>query len=397
MRPLDGLRVVDFGQGVAGPYCAMLLGDFGAGVVKIEPPRGDWSRNMGAKLEGGASATFLSANRNKRSVCLDLADERGREIAAQLIAKADVVVESFRPGVMERMGFGYETLARSRPELIYCSITGFGAGGPYADLPAGDSTMQAIGGLMSIVGDETMPPMRVGNVVSDMLAGMHGFEAVLLSLLNRGTTGRGAHPEISLFGTMLAFQAAPITEFLASGKLPPRVGNAHPLISPSGIVRTADRPIMLTVLDHQWTRFCDLMGFPDLGADARFATNEGRNAHRKELLERISSAFETRAAGDVIAELRANDFLCAPVNTYADIAADPQTIHDDTLIHAESASLGRFPGVRNPIRFSQADAALAAAPACGAHTYEVLKGDLALPDEAIDELLRAKVAYRHDA
>ena len=383
------MRVVDFGQGVAGPYCGMLLGDFGADVIKIEPPRGDWSRALGARLTGGQSATSLSVNRNKRSVCLDLASAEGRRLAGALIARADVVVESFRPGVMARMGFDYATLAGERPELIYCSITGYGPDGPYAHLPAGDSTMQAIGGLMSIVGDASTPPTRVGNVVSDMLAGMHGFEAVLLALLERRTTGRGRHLNVSLFDTMLAFQAAPIVEYLMTGNLPPRLGNAHPLIAPSGLVQTADQPIALTVLDHQWQRFCKAMNFDELYDDPRFATNELRFEHRTALLAAISSGFADRSAAEVIDDLRRNDFLCAPVNTYAEVCTDPQAVHNESIVHATHATLGRVPMLANPIRTGDDDGLFRVGPGLGEHTREVLVTDLGLTPADVDILASA--------
>jgi crotonobetainyl-CoA:carnitine CoA-transferase CaiB-like acyl-CoA transferase len=389
MRPLSKLRVLDFGQGVAGPYCSMLLGDFGADVIKIEPLRGDWSRSMGTAVSASESTTYLSVNRNKRSICLDFSKAEARTIALKLAEMSDVVVESFRPGVMSRLGLDYERLAPSKPALIYCSITGFGSDGPYAQLPAGDSTMQAMAGLMSIVGEADREPVRVGNVVSDMLAGMHGFEAVLLALIERGSTGRGRKCEVSLFDTLLAFQAPPLVEYLMTNRLPQRTGGSHPLITPSGVLRTTDRSVVFTVLGHQWERFCTFIEVPQLSSDARFATNEARTANRPELMAIIQEKFSGLSSEDLIARLRKADILCAPVNSYQDIEADPHVRHAGSLQNAEHPRLGSIPFVSNPIRFEGAPHCSTAPPALGEQTFSILADDLGLSEDQIDGLRSA--------
>ncbi len=389
MRPLSNLRVLDFGQGVAGPYCGMLLGDFGANVIKIEPLRGDWSRAMGTPVSANESTTYLSVNRNKRSICLDFSKPEAKAVALKLAGISDVIVESFRPGVMRRLGLDYEQLAHSKPALIYCSITGFGPDGPYAQLPAGDSTMQAMAGLMSIVGEAGREPVRVGNVVSDMLAGMHGFEAVLLALIERGVTGRGRKCEVSLFDTLLAFQAPPLVEYLMTDRLPERTGGSHPLIAPSGVLRTTDRSVVFTVLGHQWERFCAFIGAPELNADPRFATNEARTANRSELMAIIQEQFSGLCSNDVIAKMREADILCAPVNSYQDIAADSHVRHAGSLRKAEHPDLGPIPFVANPIRFEGAPHCSTAPPALGEQTLSVLADDLGLSGEEIADLRAA--------
>ena len=278
--PLAGVRVLDFGQGVAGPYAGQLLADQGADVIKVEPPRGDWAREMGVRDANGLSGTFASVNRNKRGLCLDMRLAEGKDLARRLALKADVVIESFRPGVMDRLGLGYEALKKDSPRLIYCAVTGFGEDGPNVDLPAGDSTMQAYGALMSIVGERDGAPLRVGNVVSDMLAGMNAYSAVLLALLQRGNSAPGTRIGVSLLDSLVAFQAPPLTEFLLTGQLPKRQGNAHPLIAPSGAVKTKDGHIVFTVLDHQWTGFCAGLGLAALATDPRFATSTDRQKNR---------------------------------------------------------------------------------------------------------------------
>lgn len=376
MRPLEGMHVVDFGQGVAGPYGAMLLGDFGADVIKIEPLRGDWSRSMGTEVSAGEGTTYLSVNRNKRSISLDLAKPGAKRVAHRLIERADVLVESFRPGVMDRLGFGAAALAEVHPRLIYCSITGYGPTGPSAGLAAGDSTIQGVGGLMSIVGEDGGEPLRVGNVVSDMLAGMHCFEAALLGMLQRGLTGRGSRAQISLLDTMLAFQAAPLTEYLMTGTTPRRTGNAHPLLSPSGVMATADRPVVFTVLQHQWTSFCAFLGRPKLAQDPRFVTNETRMANRAALMAIVQAQFGECPSAAVIAQLREADILCAPVNGYDDLVQDPQVLHNDVFGRLAHERLGSVPSIANPIRFEPREVSATPPPGLGEQTRTILADEL---------------------
>ncbi|HEV2557450.1 MAG TPA: CoA transferase [Microvirga sp.] len=386
MRPLSGSRVVDFGQGVAGPYCSMLLGDFGADIIKVEPMRGDWSRAMGTLVSEHESTTYLSVNRNKRSICLDMTKVEAREVAAELVGQSDVVVESFRPGVMQRMGLDYERLSCSDPRLIYCSITGFGSDGPYAQLPAGDSTIQALGGLMSIVGEPDRGPVRVGNVVSDMLAGMHGFEAVLLAMLERQATGRGRKCEISLLDTLLAFQAPPLVEYLATEQLPQRSGGSHPLIAPSGVLLTTDRPITFTVLAHQWASFCEFLGEPQLEADPRFVTNETRAANRSALMNLIQAKSSGRSSAELLHAMREADILCAPVNSYQDVAEDMHVQHTGLLRQVQHPTLGVIPFVANPIRFKGQEAEIAPPPMLGEQTRSILADVLRKSGDEIEAL-----------
>jgi crotonobetainyl-CoA:carnitine CoA-transferase CaiB-like acyl-CoA transferase len=386
MPPLKGMRVVDFGQGVAGPYCGTLLGDFGADVIKVEPFRGDWSRSMGSRIGPTDTTTSISVNRNKRSVAIDLAKEGGKQIARELVLRSDVLVESFRPGVMERLGLGYDALSLLSPKLIYCSVTGYGSSGPYAKLPAGDSTTQGVGGLTSIVGEAGGGPLRVGNVVSDMLAGMHCFEAVLLSMIGRTQTGRGGRAQINLLETMLAFQAAPLTEFLYTGVQADRTGNAHPLLCPSGAIKTTDGMVTFTVLHHQWPAFCTFLGMPELTEDARFATNEARIAHRADLMGIVQSRFMALDKATALERLRKADVLCAPVNSYADLVQDPQVMHNRTFGKVIHPVLGEMPVIANPIHIDGQLFEPAAAPRLGEHTYAVLSKDLSLSDAEIEKL-----------
>jgi len=387
---LTGLRVVDFGQGVAGPYCAQLLADQGAEVIKIEPPRGDWSRTMGAKGPGGLSGTFISVNRNKRGLCLDFAHDEARAVARALALRADVVVESFRPGVMERLGLGHESLAEPNPRLVYCSITGFGPDGPNVDLPAGDSIMQAYGGLMSIIGERDGTPLRVGNVVSDMVAGMHAHAGVLLALLQRGTTGAGRRVRVSLLDAIVAFQAPPITEYLLTGSPPRRLGNDHPLIAPSGAARTRDGLISYTVLDHQWTRFCEGVGRPALAGDPRFADSPTRQRNRAALAKILDAVFLERSSGDWLATLRGIDVLCAPINDYAALVQDPQVVHNRIVGKTADGDGNPIPMLRNPLHPAGDAPAYAAPPRIGEHSRRILAEELGYDAEAVQALVDSR-------
>jgi crotonobetainyl-CoA:carnitine CoA-transferase CaiB-like acyl-CoA transferase len=393
-HPLEGVRVLDFGQGVAGPYCAQLLGDQGADVVKVEPPRGDWSRTMGEQDGSGLSGTFVSVNRNKRGLCLDLRRAEAVEVARTLATKSDVIVESFRPGVMDRMGLGREALRADNPRLVYCSVTGFGESGPNVDLPAGDSIMQAYGGLMSIIGERGGDPLRVGNVVSDMVAGANAFSGVLLALLRRGATGEGGDVRVSLLDSIVAFQAPPLTEFLLTGRAPARLGNEHPLIAPSGAVRTSDGQINYTVFDHQWKAFCESMGVPSLAEDARFRDTGERQRNRDALNAELGAVFATRSSEDWLQRLREMDVLCAPINDYPALVRDPQVRHNETLEAIRGA--GReIPMIRNPVRVDELPPRYAQPPRLGEHTVRILEQDLGLERAHIDRLVAGKAAVAY--
>jgi len=389
--PLSGVRVLDFGQGVAGPYCAQLLGDQGADVIKIEPPRGDWARTMGVTDAQGFSGTFVSVNRNKQGVCLDLKSDEAIDLARRLALKADVLVESFRSGVMDRLGLGYQALSKLHPRLIYVSITGFGADGPYAPLPAGDSTIQGFGGLMSIVGTPDGEPLRIGNVVSDMLAGGNAFAGALLALLKRAASGRGSRVETNLLDSIVAFQAPPLTEYLLTGRLPTRAGNDHPLIAPSGAIATADGAVLFTVLDHQWPDFCRALGLTSLLDDPRFASSALRQQHRASLRAALEPVFRSRTSAAWLEVLRKSDVLCAPINDYEALAADPQVRHNGLIQAADGCP--DIPLIRNPVRLDDTKSPRMAPPRLGQHTRSVLESDLRLTAAEIDRLIARRAAY----
>lgn len=391
--PLTGLRVVDFGQGAAGPYCGQLLADFGAHVIKVEPPRGDWGRTLG-RLDPvtGLSSTHLAVNRGKRSVVLDLAQPSGVELAVRLCQTADVVLESFRPGVMERLGLGPQVIRAAHPRLVYASITGFGATGPLADRPASDSMMQPFGGLMSVIGSEDGPPMRVGNVVSDMLAAGNAFSAVLLALLRRETTGIGGHVEVCLLDSLVAFQATGLTEYLVTGQIPRRPGNRHPLIGASGVAACAGGYVAIGVLDHYWPAFCAALRLDALAVDPRFHTAEARLDHQDALWAELEPVLATRTVEELVAELTALGIVCGPVNDYADLVAEPQVQHNELITHLALPS-GTVPMIAPPLRVDGSEPRYAPPPALGADTTAVL-AELGLAQSEIEQVLSSGAAHQ---
>lgn len=390
--PLEGLRVLDFGQGVAGPYAGQLLGDNGADVIKVEPPRGDWARTMGAQDGTGLSGTFVAVNRNKRGLCLDLRKPEAVDIARRLALRADVLVESFRPGVMDRLGLGYDALRAANAKLVYCAVSGFGETGPNAELPAGDSIMQAYGGLMSIIGERDGGPLRVGNVVSDMLAGTNAFSGVLLALLARNAKGEGGRVSVSLLDSLVAFQAPPLTEFLLTGVAPRRLGNEHPLIAPSGSVRTLDGQINFTVFDHQWRAFCEGLGLSALAADPRYTGTGERQKNRDALNHELAAVFATRTSAEWIQKLRALDVLCAPINDYPALVGDAQVRHNALVASATDAAGRNIPLIRNPVSIDHRPPRLAPPPRLGEHTAAILQGELAMDNATVSRLLAAGAA-----
>lgn len=390
--PLRGLRVLDFGQGVAGPYCAQLLGDHGADVIKVEPPRGDWCRTLGVQAAPGMTGAYISVNRNKRGLCLDLKHAEAVEIARTLALKADIVLESFRPGVMNRLGLGYEALRREGPGLIYCDVTGFGPSGPNVDLPATDSTMQAYGGLMSINGERDGDPLRVGNVVSDMLAGANAFGGVLLALLSRGASGIGRRVSVSLLDSIVAFQAPTISEYLLTGKTPRRLGNQHPLSAAAGVYRTSDGAISFTVMDRKWEKFCTGLALDELARDRRFSSSDARQANRDALRAILLPILLAKTTAEWLAILRDLDLQCAAINDYPALIEDPQVMHNGLIQSIAGGAEPDIPTLRTPVRLEGEPPRLARPPRKGEHTVEILARDLGYSPAQIDATLSGGVA-----
>lgn len=371
---LSAITVVDMTEGVAGPYAAMLLGDMGANVIKVERPDGDWSRTAGkGNLANVGCPQFVYLNKNKRNLGVDLGQPGASEIIERLIASADVVLSNYRTGVMARLGFDYERCRMLRPDLVYCTVSGFGQDGPYAQRPASDTIIQALSGVMSLVGEPDGPPLRVGFPLIDMTAANHAVQAILLALFGRLTSGSGAQIDISLVAAAVGLMGAPLTDYLTSGRLPDRQGNQNATLSPAGAFRVAGgRYITVAVLrDSHWRKFCEAMGLGPLITDPRFAGNPGRVSNRAALNQIIAPLFETQTSEYWLERLSAADILCGPINTIADVAADPVLMAGLPLVDPGLPGVDRIMGA--PIRFNGAYFdALRPPPSKGQHTREIL-------------------------
>ncbi len=323
---LSGIRVVDLSRILAGPYCTMLLADYGAEVIKIEQPgQGDGTRQWGPPWLAGESAYFLSINRNKKSLTLNLKSDEGKGILKKLCQDADVLIENFKPGTMERMGLGYETLLRDNPGLIYCAISGYGQTGPYRDRPGYDFMIQAQGGIMSVTGPADGEPHKVGVAIVDITAGLFASNAILAALHYRERSGQGQFIDVALLDTQVAWLANVAHNYFASGSQPKRYGNGHPNIVPYQSFRAADGYVALAVgSDGQYRAFCEAVGRPDLWEDERFQRNAGRVEHREILVPMLQELFAGRTAGAWIDLLLAAGIPVGPINDIPTILADPQ-------------------------------------------------------------------------
>ncbi len=395
---LSKITVIDMTEGVAGPYATMVLSDMGANVIKVERPAGDWSRPADhSQVDGESNAQFIALNRNKRDIGLDVTSAEGRQILERLIAKADVLISNFRPGAMAKLGFGYERCQAIKPDLVYCTISGFGQDGPYAELPASDTIIQAMSGIMSLVGEPDGPPLRVGFPLTDMAAANAAVQAILLALFGRLSGHGGANIDISLMAAALALMGASYTRFLASGKTPLRQGNQNTNLAPAGAFKASDgRFLSIAVLrDSHWQKFCAALELSDLAGDPRFATNALRVEHRAILDEVVTPMFASQPADYWLERLRAADILCGPINTFADIAADPNLSASFPLVEAMAQTTRQAVGI--PIRLDGEYAATyRPAPAKGQHTAEVL-AEFGYSDTEIQAFLDAGAVFKKKA
>ena len=374
MPALDGLKVIDITRVLAGPFCTMLLGDMGADVIKIEEPElGDDTRGWAPFIDG-VSSYFLSVNRNKRSVALDLKSPAGAEVMTRLVREADVLVENLRPGTLERAGFGYERLATLNPRLIYASVTGYGHTGPRRDEAGYDPVMQAEAGVMDITGPADGEPSRVGVAVTDFLAGQFMFSGILLALRERDRTGRGQAVDIALFDAILAAMTLPAGIAFATGRSPVRMGNRHPSIAPYETFRAKDGLVMVCAGNPKlWRQFCQAIERPDLPDDPRFVDNNGRLRHRDALVEVIEAWSTPLTVAEFVARLTRYGVPCGRVRSIDEALADPQVEARDMLVTMSHPVLGDVKSIGNPMALSASPPSYRRPPpSLGEHTREVL-------------------------
>lgn len=364
--PLSHIRVLDLSRILAGPFAGQILADLGADVVKVERPEGgDDTRSWGPPFIGGENGAprdagyFLAANRGKRSIALDLGSAEGQATVRALAAQSDIVLENFKVGALARYGLDYESLKVVKPDLIYCSITGFGQTGPRAPQAAYDFMIQAMGGLMSVTGEaDGQPgagPQKVGVPVVDLMTGMYAAIAVLAALSRRTETGAGDYIDISMLDVMVGSLANQAMNYLISGNAPKRAGNKHPNIQPQDVFACSDGHVVLVVgNDGQFVKFCDVIGRPDLAADDRFVANGGRVAHQDVLLPILRGIFLTDTMASWSARLEAAGVPCTPINTVPDVLNDPQVAHREMLMTLQHPIAGALPQIASPMRFQDA-------------------------------------------
>jgi crotonobetainyl-CoA:carnitine CoA-transferase CaiB-like acyl-CoA transferase len=394
-RPLTGIKVIDFTRVLAGPYCAMLLGDLGADVVKIELPGiGDAIRWQGPPFFHGNGMTYLAANRNKRSLALDLKSERGKELALRLCAQADVLVENFRPDVMPRLGLGFEALHRINPRLVYASISGFGADGPDSLQGAFDLTIQAICGYMSITGDPLGRPIKLGTSAFDLIAGMNCRSAILAALLQRGSTGRGQKVETSLLESQVVALANAALEYLITSVLPAKHGAAHPSRVPHKAFQTADGWVVIGAADRAgFAALLSVIGRSDLLADPRYQDGASRVEHRASLYEILDREIRAAVSTDLVARLAAAGVSCNAVNTIEQALAYCRSVHRDMIVQLQHPVYGQVPSVASAVTYSafDANAGWTAPPLVGEHSAGVLQQWLGLSEAETRELAASGV------
>jgi crotonobetainyl-CoA:carnitine CoA-transferase CaiB-like acyl-CoA transferase len=379
--PLSGLKVIELGRILAAPWIGQTLADLGADVIKVESPQGDDTRSWGPPFVHDAdgnereAAYFHCCNRGKRSVVADLRDADGIALVRDLAAGADVFIENFKVGGLTKFGLDHESLNAINPRLVYCSITGFGQDGPYAQRAGYDAMIQAMGGIMSLTGEADGPPQKTGVAIGDLFAGLYGVIAIQAALAQRERSGRGQHVDIALLDTMVAMLANQNLNYLVSGTAPSRHGNAHPNIVPYQVFAVSDGHIMLAVgNDRQFAELCNVLGEPDLASDPRFRGNADRVRNRDELVARLAASIGQLRKSDLLARLDQRGVPAGPINSLDEVFDDAQVRHREMRLDVPAPGLagGRVPGVRTPIRFSNASLKLdKPAPALGQHTASV--------------------------
>ena len=389
---LENVKVVDLTRTLAGPFCTMMLGDMGADVVKIEEPeRGDETRSW-TPFWNGESTQFVSFNRNKRSLSLNLREEEGLDIVRALAADADVMIESFRAGALERMGLGYADIHRINPGIVYCSISGYGRTGPMAEKPGYDLIIQAYSGLMDLTGDPDGLPLRVGFSLVDLFTGMMAYGSVVTALYHQRQTGQGQHIEAALLDGQVAALSYHATAYLATGVVPQRMGSGHPSLVPYQSFPAADGYFILGVANQGlWERFCAAIERPDLLADPRFLTNDDRVAHRAECVELLSGIFRTRTVAEWVEVIERAGVPCGPINRVDDVVNNPQVQARNMIAQLSHPNVPDLKIPNSPLKLAETPPDLRRPPPLlGQHNGEIL-AELGYGTEAIVELQRKGV------
>jgi crotonobetainyl-CoA:carnitine CoA-transferase CaiB-like acyl-CoA transferase len=389
MKPLAGLVVLDFSRVLAGPLATQILAEFGAEVIKVEMPGvGDEARHYEPRLPGGESAYFFACNRGKQSITLNLKTERGRKIARDLAAQADLLVENFLPGAMKRLGLDYDSLEPLNPQLVYVSNTGFGQTGPYRDRKGYDTIFQALSGIMAMTGYPDGPPAKAGVPISDLASGLWVAIAALVGLMGRLKTGRGCNVDLAMMDVQASLLAVTAARYFASGEDPRRTGTEHLGRVPSAAFQCRGGDwLHITGSDQHWLAICGVLGLERLAADPSLSTNKARLARRAEIMVAMSAAVAQRERAELAAALRARDVPTGEVYSVKEALCDPHMVARDIVGSFEHPTVGEFPGLRTPGRFQGLDdPEMGAPPLLGDSTEAILQSRLGLTDADIAQL-----------
>ena len=391
--PLSGIKVLDLTRVLAGPYATMILSDLGADVIKIEQPEiGDESRNFGP-FKNGFSLYFMSVNRGKRSITLDLKTDRGKDIFKQLVKQSDILVENFRPGTMKKLGLDYETLAAEHPALIYAACSGFGQTGPFAEKGAYDMIIQGMGGIISITGEPDGPPVRVGTSISDITAALFTTIGILSALHNRNSTGKGQLVDVAMLDSLVAVLESAIVRYFATDEIPQPLGSRHPAITPFEAFESADGHIIIAIgNDTLWAKFCEHVDQKNLISDPRFSTNVERTANHSELFPILSEIMRQRTTDEWIDALENIGVPCGPINTIDKVVNHPQVQARNMItqvIHQMTGAV-EVPGL--PIKLSDTPGDVdIPAPNLGEHTVEILTDVLKMSTDEVKQLKQERI------
>jgi crotonobetainyl-CoA:carnitine CoA-transferase CaiB-like acyl-CoA transferase len=392
--PLEDVKVLDLTHALAGPFCSTMLADFGAQVVKLEPPgAGDIARGWGAQLPGGETAYFVSLHRGKRGIIVDLKKPEGKELFFKLVEQSDVVLENYRVGALTRLGLDYEAARKRNPAIIYCSVSGFGQDGPYRERAALDLILQAESGMISVTGEPGTTGTRAGVSIADMTAGMYCAYAVMLALRVKDRTGEGQQVDISMMEGQLALLGTAVANYFADGKVPEPMGTAYSVVVPYQTFHTKTRDLALAIAGEKlWRKFCPVMGVPELLEDPRYRNTVERSRHRETLIPKLQEVFLTRTYEEWEEILLANDIPMGAINNLAQVVEHPQVKARQSFQDVNHPSVGKVRVVRSPVRLSKTPArAPTPSPVHGQHTREVLREVLGLSAEEISRLEAAGV------